>query len=212
MDSVASAEKAGADVEKFVQRTTVFHAVMKIYKEEGVAALYDGVWGEIFKGFLSHGMTMIIKEEIHKLIIRMYFWVLRKLDRFPSAEELKAQAGDKFNGMVEGAREGLGNVTSAGKQGVEGAVEKVKAGVEVAGERLNGVTGNVRGGAEGVLVKGKDGTEAAGKRLGVVGNNTIEVAKNAEDFMSKEAGHLLGNAHEQLGGKIEELGKGIKKD
>jgi hypothetical protein len=43
-----------------------------------------------------------------------------------------------------------------------------------------------------------------------VGSNAIEVTKNAEDLASKEAGHLLDNAQDMLGDKIEKVGKGIK--
>jgi hypothetical protein len=34
----------------------------------------------------------------------------------------------------------------------------------------------------------------------------------ANDYASKDAGHLLGNAQDMLGGKIEEGGKGIKSE
>merc|ERR1712144_93973 len=48
------------------------------------------------------------------------------------------------------------------------------------------------------------------ERAGVVANNTTEAAKTAEDFSAKEAGNLLGNALEMLGGKIEETGHALK--
>lgn len=46
-------------------------AVAHIARTEGVPALYAGVWGELMKGFFSHGLTMLIKEEIPNFAIRM---------------------------------------------------------------------------------------------------------------------------------------------
>jgi hypothetical protein len=75
----------------------------------------------------------------------------------------------------------------------------------------------VKEGYEGVAERVGDmvesGKEAMGvgvERGGVVGSNAIEVTKNAEDLASKEAGHLLDNAQDMLGDKIEKVGKGIK--
>jgi hypothetical protein len=45
-----------------------------------------------------------------------------------------------------------------------------------------------------------------------VGNNATETAKTAEELASKDAGHLLGNAQDQLGDKFERVGKGLKSE
>ncbi|KAE9367726.1 putative peroxisomal adenine nucleotide transporter 1 [Stipitochalara longipes BDJ] len=177
------AEKAGKDAKNVARRSTVFDTILKIYRTEGAAALYEGVWGEILKGFFSHGITMIVKESIHKLIIQTYYVILKALNKYPSPSELATQAGVAIQ-------------DAGGKAG-----EMVKEGYEAASERVGDL---VESGKEAIGV----GTE----RAGVVGNNTIEVAKNAEDLASKEAGHLLGNAQDMLGGKIEKVGKGIKTD
>jgi len=179
--SEKDAEKIGKDVEKVAIRSTVFSMILRIYREEGIGGLYEGVWGEILKGFFSHGITMIVKESIHKLIIQTYYLVLKAMKRFPTPEQLASQAGE----VVKDGSERVGGVV---KGGVEKAGEIVKDGYE----------------------NGKDVAAAVGERVGVVGTNTSEAAKTANDYASKEAGHLLGNAQEMLGGKIEDLGKGIK--
>ncbi|PMD40641.1 putative peroxisomal adenine nucleotide transporter 1 [Hyaloscypha variabilis F] len=175
------AEKAGKDAKNVAKRSTVFDTILKIYRTEGAAALYEGVWGEILKGFFSHGITMIVKESIHKLIIQTYYAILKALNKYPSPTELASQAGV----AIQDAGEKVGHMV---KEGYESAAERVGDMVE-SGKEVMGV------GAE---------------RAGVVGSNAIEVTKNAEDLASKEAGHLLGNAQDMLGGKIEEVGKGIK--
>jgi hypothetical protein len=175
------AKKAGKDAKNFAKRSTVFDTILKIYRTEGAAALYEGVWGEIFKGFFSHGITMIVKERIHKLIIQTYYAILKALNNYPSPSKLASQAGV----AIQDAGEKAGYMV---KEGYESAAERVGDMVE-SGKEVMGV------GAE---------------RAGVVGSNAIEVTKNAEDMASKEAGHLLGNAQDMLGGKIEEVGKGIR--
>lgn len=53
---------------------TVFGVILRIITKEGLRALYDGLRGELFKGFLSHGLTMVTKGLIHRLVIRL--WIL----------------------------------------------------------------------------------------------------------------------------------------
>lgn len=45
--------------------------VVSIAREEGVAALYAGLQGEVLKSFFSHGLTMVSKGIIHKLVVRL---------------------------------------------------------------------------------------------------------------------------------------------
>jgi hypothetical protein len=175
------AEKAGKDAKNVVKRRTVFDTILKIYRTEGAAALYEGIWGEILKGFFSHGITMIVKESIHKLIIQTYYIILKALDKYPSPSELTNQAGV----AIQDAGEKAGHMV---KEGYEGIAERVGYMVE----------------------SGKEAMGVGVERGGVVGSNAIEVTKNAEDLASKEAGHLLGNAQDMLGDKIEKVGKGIK--
>lgn len=177
------AEKAGKDVKNVAKRSTVFDTILKIYRTEGAAALYEGVWGEILKGFFSHGLTMIVKESIHKFIIQAYYVILKALNKYPSPSELANQAGV----VIQDADERAGEMV---KEGYGAVAEKVGEMVE----------------------SGREAMGVGAERAGVVGNNAVEVTKNAEDLASKEAGHLLGNAQDMLGGKIEEVGKGIKSD
>ncbi|KAK0121792.1 hypothetical protein ONS95_010075 [Cadophora gregata] len=177
----SDAKKAGKDVKKLAKDSTVFNTILRIYRTEGAAGLYEGVWGEIFKGFLTHGTTMIIKEQIHKLIIQAYYIILKALNKYPSPSELAKQAGDAVQGAGEKAGQYVVNVRDKGG-------ELLKEGYENVAERV-GIT-----------------TE----RAGVVANNATEAAKTANDFSAKEAGNLLGNAQEMLGGKIEEVGHALK--
>ncbi|KAK3990176.1 mitochondrial carrier domain-containing protein [Cladorrhinum sp. PSN332] len=61
----------------------IFGMVGRIYKTEGAKALYDGIGGELLKGFFNHGTTMLSKDLVHGFIVRMYFVVLGLLVRWP---------------------------------------------------------------------------------------------------------------------------------
>ncbi|KAG6005961.1 hypothetical protein E4U43_000520 [Claviceps pusilla] len=52
---------------------TVFGIILQIINKEGLRALYDGLQGELLKGFLSHGLTMVTKGSLHRLVIRLWF-------------------------------------------------------------------------------------------------------------------------------------------
>jgi hypothetical protein len=84
-DTVRSAsEKAVNNVEK----RTVFETIFAIANEEGFHSLYSGVEGEVLKGFFSHGLTMLLKERIHRVVIQLYYFILKLTKKYPSPEEL----------------------------------------------------------------------------------------------------------------------------
>ena len=62
----------------------VISTVSDIVNQEGAGALYAGLWSELFKGFFSHGITMIMKDAVHKVILQLYYAILKFLNRRPS--------------------------------------------------------------------------------------------------------------------------------
>ena len=50
-----------------------------ISRREGPGALYSGLSGEVLKGFLSHGLTMLVKQRIHFFVIQLYFSLVSRL-------------------------------------------------------------------------------------------------------------------------------------
>jgi hypothetical protein len=71
----------------------MFGMVARIAREEGFLALYRGLEGEVLKGFFSHGLTMLLKERIHRAVVQAYYLVLKALRRYPSPEEIAETAG-----------------------------------------------------------------------------------------------------------------------
>ena len=110
------ASSTGSKPVEKAKRNTIFNTILHIAQTEGIAALYHGLGGEVFKGFFSHGITMLVKQRVHSLIIQLYYLVLRALRRFPSPEELanmadnqlstaKAAVSDKTTTLVANAKD-----------------------------------------------------------------------------------------------------------
>ncbi|KAL8829764.1 MAG: hypothetical protein Q9170_006029 [Blastenia crenularia] len=76
-ESSSAAEKAKAKTP-----SNVFSTILQIARSEGLSALYEGLGGEVLKGFFSHGLTMIVKQIMHRSIIQLYYAMLRLLKRF----------------------------------------------------------------------------------------------------------------------------------
>lgn len=77
----------------------VFGLISQIARLEGVAALYQGVDGEVLKGFFSHGLTMIMKDAVHSVVIQLYYVILKLSKRFPSPEGLTHIAKNRIRSI-----------------------------------------------------------------------------------------------------------------
>jgi hypothetical protein len=198
-ENKAEAQKTAKDAKAFAKKSTVFHTILDIYRSEGPAALYEGVFGEILKGFFSHGITMLLKEAIHKFIIQAYYVILKALKKYPSPAELTAQAG----GAIQDAGEKAGELVKEGYENVSERVGSLVQDAGTAGERL-GVMGTnatevAKNTGEKLGVAGTDVAKSTGERLGVMGTNAAEVAKNAGEKLSGAGSGLAKTAGESLG-------------
>lgn len=89
-------------------------ALRKIYRDEGLSGLYSGLEGEVLKGFLQHGLTMMVKEKSHVGVIQAYYLLLKTTRRWPAelqkttddAKEVAADAQDKVVSAGEAVSEG----------------------------------------------------------------------------------------------------------
>ncbi|KAK7935415.1 mitochondrial carrier [Apiospora marii] len=79
-------------VQKLARRS-IFGTLVTIAREEGVAALYDGLPGELLKGFFSHGTTMLAKDVVHKLLFKLYLFAAGLLHEMRLQRQRKGGKG-----------------------------------------------------------------------------------------------------------------------
>lgn len=120
--------------------SNVFAVILQIARTEGFGALYEGLGGEVLKGFFSHGITMIVKEAAHKLVIHLYYTLLKLLRRYPNPQELvavaKEQAGQtaldaagKTRGAANSAKIQADQLTKDTSKRTQQAAEAAREGV-----------------------------------------------------------------------------------
>lgn len=148
------------------RQRTVFSTILRIAKTEGFWALYQGLGAEVLKGFFSHGLTMLMKDRIHGLIISLYYLVLKAMKKYPSPEEMASaaskQAKDTYASGVSQAREiyqkGKEMAGSASQQ----AQDSFSSGRNQAGEmheKGKEMANNASQQAQGLLEKEKNGAK-----------------------------------------------------
>lgn len=231
----AKAEKTGKDIKRTAARSTVFSTILKIYREEGPSALYEGVWGEIFKGFFSHGITMLVKEAVHKVIIQMYFAILKLLNKAPTSAEVVDQAkdaagqvGDAVSGTYDKVAETAGDVAQSVNNKVASAYDDTKKGLGEAYERVQAIGSNstelAKSGSDqasdavesAVQTANKtvaEGIDGAKKGLDIPYNGAQSIGSNATDAVKtggEKALDVASQVREKMGDALVDTGKSIK--
>lgn len=91
-------------VEQKVERNSVIGYILDIARTEGTTALYQGLAGEVLKGFFQHGLTMAMKDRIYVVVVQLYYLTLKALRKYPSPEELAAIARERAERAAEEAK------------------------------------------------------------------------------------------------------------
>ena len=95
----------GTRRERDAVRSTIFATVLQTAQTEGIGALYEGLEGEILKGFFSHGITMIVKQIVHRFIIKSYYILLIMMRKYPTPEQLMQQANQQASEYADVAKQ-----------------------------------------------------------------------------------------------------------
>ncbi|KAI4111127.1 MAG: hypothetical protein LQ339_000855 [Xanthoria mediterranea] len=107
VDEIGKASKAGDKMEPEIKKTkakrpnNVFTMILGVARAEGLSALYEGLGGEVLKGFFSHGFTMIVKQIVHRFIIQLCYATLKLLKRFPSPEAAVQNSREQTNQALD---------------------------------------------------------------------------------------------------------------
>ena len=138
-----------------IQQLAIFRSLANIYNTEGIKGMYSGLDAEVIKGFLGHGLSMVLKERIHVLIISAYYTILKFTKQWPhdlgsvgeqaknEFERVKGAAVDMAESAVEAGRDAGQRVQNVGETVVEGVKHAVESGSTGIGESVQSVSSNV---------------------------------------------------------------------
>ncbi|OBT51587.1 hypothetical protein VE04_08946 [Pseudogymnoascus sp. 24MN13] len=171
--SAKAAKAVGRKDLKRAADATVFSAVARIYRDEGLEALYVGLGGEVLKGFFSHGITMLVKEQVHGWVIKLYFALMsayrkvglgevKKTDAYERAAEQAKKLAKKKDAYQRAAERMKGSKTAGAT-----ALPLVDGAVGM-GEKMEGAKSAAAAKAHSVLDQAVRGTKelVSGERVG----------------------------------------------
>lgn len=95
--------KATSTLHRLLRLLSAQYAILislrKIHRAEGLRGLYSGLEAEVLKGFLSHGLTMMMKDRVHVGVIQLYYLLLKVTRRWPQeVREVRDEAVRKVGG------------------------------------------------------------------------------------------------------------------
>lgn len=111
-------------------RTTLLSTLMTIYQTEGPLALYEGLHLEVLKAFISHGITMSVKQSIAKLLSQISYTVSIIFSRYST------KAAKRASRLAERAKDQSVEYYDLGIKRVN---ERVQAASEAAKAKANEV-------------------------------------------------------------------------
>ena len=149
----------------------VFTVILRIAQTEGLSALYEGLGGEVTKGFFSHGITIIVKEAVHKLVIQLYYGILKMLRKYPSPQELAASVKEQ----AVHAAENVDDLTGSAKERSSQMAENIRTSAGSTREQAGRMAVNA---AQHVKHASADAKAQAGQLAGDLGEWTQDVAEN----------------------------------
>jgi hypothetical protein len=139
---------SGGRKQRAAAKTTIFSTLLIIAQNEGYQGLYEGLHLEIAKGFFSHGITMIVKQAIHKLIVQAYYILTIIISRYKRRTDPEA--------LAQSAKQQSYEYYDLAKAR---AVERVTAAKEQMQEAQKGASGfvdSLTGGVRGAMTSAMD--------------------------------------------------------
>ena len=170
------------------RQRTVFSTILRIAQTEGIWGLYQGLGAEVLKGFFSHGITMLMKDRIHAVIISLYYTVQNALKKYPSPSE--------------GAKSASDSVQNAYEQGKEQASEAYAKGAEVVGSATESAKQVVSQGsreAQELVEKGRQHAADAYSKGAQAAETATASAQDAVHSGTQQAGQVYEKSREAVG-------------
>ena len=187
--------------------SNVFTVILRIAQTEGLSALYEGLGGEVMKGFFSHGITMIVKEAAHKLVIQLYYTILKMLRKYPSPEEL---AGSLKQQAVQVA-ENIGELAGSAKEQSSQTAENIRESASSTKEQVGRMAEHVGERIEQAEASAKTQAGRLADGFGSRTQETAAIAKTHGGQMTDKVGDwsqkAAANASPRTGQLVENVGE-----
>ncbi|KAK6517863.1 hypothetical protein TWF506_005041 [Arthrobotrys conoides] len=140
--SMAKARSQVRKKDKASGRFPVLEVLKEAYKTGGVMGMYEGIWGEIFKGFFSNGITMLIKEALHRQILSFYIFIVRLRQKNKTLSSVVTDASRTAHNKIQ-ENETIQNVAAATQQGLNTAKEQVQSITKTGVDKVSGIVTDV---------------------------------------------------------------------
>ena len=183
----------------------VFSAILHIARTNGLGALYEGLGGEVMKGFFSHGITMIVKEAVHKLVVQLYYYILKMLKKYPTPQELaesvRIQAGrtaDNAVVLVKSAKEQSGRMADNIGDSAESGKEQAGRMAKNVGQRTKQVAVRAKTQANNMAHKFENWTQE-------MATSTKTQAEQISDDLGDWTQEAAGSVAENLGDRTQQV-------
>lgn len=143
------------------RQRTVFSTILRIAQDEGIWALYQGLGPEVLKGFFSHGITMLMKDRIHAVIISLYYTLQKAFKKYPSPGEVAHSASDRVQHAYEQSKEQASDAYAKGVEVVKNTTESAKQAVAEGSQQAQELVEKGKEQAADVYSKGAEAAETA---------------------------------------------------
>jgi len=162
------------------RQRTVFSTILRIAQTEGIWGLYQGLGAEVLKGFFSHGITMLMKDRIHAVIISLYYTVQGALKKYPSPSEVAQSASNSVQSAYEQGKEQASDAYAKGAEVVGNATESAKHAVSQGSQQ-----------AQDLVEKGRDAVSEAASNAYDQGKNVLDKGQDAATNATQQTGEAL---------------------
>ncbi len=198
-ETSSTVKQEGVPAEKKAPNN-IFAVILRIAQTEGLSALYEGLGGEVMKGFFSHGITMIVKEAIHKFVIQLYYSVLKMLKKYPSPHELAGpmkvqarQVAGNVGDLAGSVKEQSGQMAENVKESTRSMREQAEQMAENAGQHMKQAVDSTK--------------EQAGQIADDLGSSTQESVANVKTQTAQMTNTLGDSTQKAAANVVENLGE-----
>ncbi|KAG9190366.1 abhydrolase domain-containing protein 12 [Alternaria panax] len=179
------------------RQRTVFSTILRIAQTEGVWGLYQGLGAEVLKGFFSHGITMLIKDRIHAVIISLYYTVQEALKKYPSPSQVAQSASDSVQNAYEQGKEQASGAYVKGAEAVGNATESAKQVVSQGSQQAQELVEKGRQQAADAYARGAQAAETASTSAQGAAHSGLQQAGQVYEKSKDAVGEAASSAYDQ---------------